>query len=594
MMFNAMRKIMKKVAVLFAAISMLMLAASCQKESPLAEGKVKVNIEVGDFGPGTKAIKTGWEVGDKINIWFGNAYWTVLPQLVLTRTASGWESSEVDEAVLSASGTFKAIYEASNNLFESAASSKYAYYEGTQLSYNTGTYSDFGNIYPIPVACCANGVSYTYDSDTKELSGSISDWKALTKQQVVVTGLSGDPGDYAMTFHNNAYGIDHFYYDACENAFISEGGVCNGLGNAYNWSQGVTNADGTAFHFGSYAFSDASVITSDVSWPFGLYLYDMKNEKMYEATFTVKPKDLISKFIIAYKIPFSKFEEYTDSVDAGETMQKLRDDLVEFAPNVPDNNYGEVKSYQYYSKTAGHNKKVRVLLPPDYDANKKYPVLFVLHGIFGDENSMLDASMGVRKMIANAVGDGKTKDMIVIFPQMYTSPTGEQPSGFAFDQETMRYYDLFERDLLDDLLPWAKEEFSIEEGPENTAITGFSMGGREALYIGTQHTDVFGFVGAACPAPGIVPTQDQFMAHEGTIKNEADFHLKDGNPLPYILLISGGTNDGTVGDYPERYHNILKTNNVDHVWHSITGTGHDGSSVQPHLYNFIRHIFNVE
>ena len=79
-----------------------------------------------------------------------------------------------------------------------------------------------------------------------------------------------------------------------------------------------------------------------------------------------------------------------------------------------------------------------------------------------------------------------------------------------------------------------------------------------------------------------------------TIKNEADFHLKDGNPEPYIILISGGTNDGTVGNYPEQYHNILKKNNVDHVWHSISGTGHDGSSVQPHLYNFIRHIFNVE
>ena len=51
------------------------------------------------------------------------------------------------------------------------------------------------------------------------------------------------------------------------------------------------------------------------SWTFGLYLYDMKNEKMYEATFTVKPKDLVSKFIIAYKIPFSRFEEYTESDD---------------------------------------------------------------------------------------------------------------------------------------------------------------------------------------------------------------------------------------------------------------------------------------
>ena len=302
--------------------------------------------------------------------------------------------------------------------------------------------------------------------------------------------------------------------------------------------------------------------------------------------------------VLTHNNAFTAGNAYTFPALSGDKwvtpMQELRDDLVEFAPNVPNNSYGEVKSYQYYSKSAGHNKKGRVLLPPNYDKNKSYPVLFVLHGIFGDENSMLDEGMGVRKMIANAISEGETKDMIVIFPQMYTSPTGDQPGGFSFDQQTMRYYDKFEDDLLDDLLPWAKKEFSIAEGRRNMAITGFSLGGREALYIGTQHTDVFGFVGAACPAPGIVPTQDSFMVHEGTIKNEADFHLKDGNPLPYIILISGGSNDGTVGNYPEQYHNILQTNNVDHVWHSVTGTGHDGSTVQPHLYNFMRHIFNVE
>ncbi len=275
------------------------------------------------------------------------------------------------------------------------------------------------------------------------------------------------------------------------------------------------------------------------------------------------------------------------------TMQQLRDDLVEFAPEVPNNSYGEVKSYTYHSNSAGRSKKVMVLLPLKYNSKRKYPVLFILHGIFGDESSMLADGMGVRKMIAYAIAEGKTRDMIVVFPQMYTSPTSEQPGGFSFDQQTMRYYDMFEKDLLENLLPWVREEFSVAEGRANTAITGFSLGGREALYIGTRHTDVFGFVGAACPAPGILPTKDQFMEHEGTIKNEADFRLKDGNPEPHVLLISGGTNDGTVGNYPEQYHNILQRNEVDHVWHSISGARHDGSAVQPHLYNFVRHLFNV-
>lgn len=282
-----------------------------------------------------------------------------------------------------------------------------------------------------------------------------------------------------------------------------------------------------------------------------------------------------------------------NEVSAKETMEQLRKDLVEFAPNVSNDSYGKITHYTYHSNTAQRDKGVNVLLPNNYDANKKYPVLFVLHGIFGDESSMTDGGMGVQKMVANAVKEGKTKDMIIIFPQMYTSTTEATPA-FGFNQTTMRNYDKFERDLIDDLLPWAKSKFSIAEGRKNTAITGFSMGGREALYIGTQNTDIFGFVGGACPAPGIVPAVDQFMTHEGSIKNESDFRIKSGNPDPYILLISGGTNDGTVGTFPEQYHKILEKNGVDHVWHSIKGTGHDGNSVQPHLYNYVRHIFNVE
>lgn len=284
--------------------------------------------------------------------------------------------------------------------------------------------------------------------------------------------------------------------------------------------------------------------------------------------------------------------EETPQVSAAETMQQLRDDLVTFAASESDATYGNVTSYTYYSSTASKNKPVNVLLPYDYDKNKKYPVLFILHGIGGDENSMLDGGMGVQKIIANAVKSGAVKEMIVIFPQMFTSKT---LSGFTgFNVETVEAYDNFINDIADDLLPWVKQNFSVAEGRQNTAITGFSMGGREALYIGTQRTDIFGYVGAACPAPGILPTTDAFMTHPGSIKNEADFKIKDGNPDPYILLISGGTNDNVVGTYPEQYHNILTKNGVDHVWHSVPGTGHDGGTVQPHLYNYVRHIFTVE
>ena len=69
-------------------------------------------------------------------------------------------------------------------------------------------------------------------------------------------------------------------------------------------------------------------------------------------------------------LTFQKYEQQQQEVDPKETMQQLRDDLKEFAPNIPNNSYGEVKSYKYSSKTAGHEKNVKVMLPDNYDSNR--------------------------------------------------------------------------------------------------------------------------------------------------------------------------------------------------------------------------------
>ena len=74
---------MKKLLLLLAGTAMLSLL-SCTKTMAPADGPVQVKISVAGMSPDTKAIKTAWTDGDKINIWFGDATWSVLPQLVLT------------------------------------------------------------------------------------------------------------------------------------------------------------------------------------------------------------------------------------------------------------------------------------------------------------------------------------------------------------------------------------------------------------------------------------------------------------------------------------------------------------------------------
>ena len=69
--------------------------------------------------------------------------------------------------------------------------------------------------------------------------------------------------------------------------------------------------------------------------------------------------------------------------------------------------YGEFTHGTYYSKTCGMERGYSILLPADYSEDKKYPVLYLLHGIFGDEYSFSqDKSNKIREIVGNMAADG--------------------------------------------------------------------------------------------------------------------------------------------------------------------------------------------
>ena len=222
---------------------------------------------------------------------------------------------------------------------------------------------------------------------------------------------------------------------------------------------------------------------------------------------------------------------------------------------------------------------------------KEHPVdvaLPVLHGIGGDENSMVNG-MGVQELLAGLIGSGQAEEMIIVLPSQFTSKNGAA-GGFGIDQATCEAYDNFLYDISDSLIDFIEDNYSVKPGRENRAITGFSMGGREAIYCGLMRPDLFGYVGGACPAPGITPAQDMFMTHPGCM-TESEMKFRDVGPEPYVFMITGGTNDSVVGDFPKQYSNTLTKNGVEHVYQSIPGGGHGADSVKPHLYTFMRYAF---
>lgn len=241
--------------------------------------------------------------------------------------------------------------------------------------------------------------------------------------------------------------------------------------------------------------------------------------------------------------------------------------------------YGTIKNGTYYSTTCNRNKPYYILLPANYDESKKYPVLYVMHGYWENERRMiLDGNNGnamcTRQIIGNAIAEGEAKDMIVVFPYIYSSAT--QASCSAMDDANNAAYDNFINDLTKDLMPHIEKTYSVKTGKNNTAITGFSMGGRESLLIGMKLSDKIGYIGAICPAPGVT----------GSFK-------WDSGKEPYLVFITAGSNDQTVYTVPNGYHENFTKNGVPHIWHYVNGGAHGDNSIHPHLYNFVRAVFKA-
>lgn len=255
-----------------------------------------------------------------------------------------------------------------------------------------------------------------------------------------------------------------------------------------------------------------------------------------------------------------------------------------------DVTYGTMEKTSYYSTTCEKNRNVIVLLPEGYSAEKEYPVLYVLHGIFGNEMSMIgDGNSGLRITLGNLMAEGIAEDMIVVFPYMYASKTQEVCT--AIDAANIAAYDNFINDLVTDLMPFMKDTYSVAEGKDNTAIIGFSMGGRESLAIGFARPDLFGYVGAIAPAPGLTPGRDWATFHPGQYEEE---ELLFGEESPYMLMICSGDKDSVVGTFPLSYHMILMTNEVNHVWWEIPGSDHGEPAITSGIYNFCKTIFKVK
>jgi enterochelin esterase-like enzyme len=251
--------------------------------------------------------------------------------------------------------------------------------------------------------------------------------------------------------------------------------------------------------------------------------------------------------------------------------------------------HGKLERIDYESKTVGAKRWMQVYTPPGYSTDKKYPVLYLLHGIGGNENEEWTRQGTANVVLDNLIADKKIEPLIVVFPNGNATasaaaggrggPGGGRggPGGGRGGAGFGGWGTPFENDLLNDIIPFVESHYSVKANRESRAVAGLSMGGGQALNIGLAHLDTFAWVGGFSSAPNTKPAAELVPDTDTATKQ-----LK-------LLYISCGNKDGLIR-VGQGVHAYLKEKNVPHVWH-VDDHAHDFLHWKKALYLFGQQIF---
>ena len=249
--------------------------------------------------------------------------------------------------------------------------------------------------------------------------------------------------------------------------------------------------------------------------------------------------------------------------------------------------HGTLERVDYDSKTVGVKRWMEVYTPRGYSKDKKYPVLFLLHGIGGNENREWTRGGVANVVIDNLIAEKKIEPMIVVFPNGNATTNAASAGrggrgGFGGNGDPAAlagdgWGKNFESDLIKDIIPFIESHYSVYADREHRAVAGLSMGGGQSLDFGLGNLDRFANVGGFSSAPNT-------RAPEVLVPDPAKAREK-----LKVLWISCGNKDGLM-TFSLRTHTYLKAKDVPHIWH-VDDNAHDFKHWKNSLYWFAQQIF---
>ena len=204
--------------------------------------------------------------------------------------------------------------------------------------------------------------------------------------------------------------------------------------------------------------------------------------------------------------------------------------------------HGTVSKVWYNSPTAGFDRRLTVYTPAGYETSKaKYPVLYVLHGIGGDEDAWVTQGRA-SQILDNLIARGEAKPMIVVFTNGniaceaaplenadgYVNPTMSLPKTMEGTFET----------AFPEIVKFIDGRYRTIAKKQSRAVCGLSMGGFHTLNLSINYPDMFNYSGMFSAAIGVSDPTVSPMYMDFDKKLDTYFAKK-----PALLWIGCGNTD---------------------------------------------------
>lgn len=238
--------------------------------------------------------------------------------------------------------------------------------------------------------------------------------------------------------------------------------------------------------------------------------------------------------------------------------------------------HGKIDTLTYASKTVGAKRRALIYTPPGFNPKIKYPVLYLLHGIGGDEKEWYREG-APQNILDNLYAAQKIQPMIVVLPNG-RAMKDDRAVGNIMEGNKVQAFATFENDLINDLIPSVEKKYPVLKDREHRALAGLSMGGGQSLNFGLGHLETFAWIGGFSSAPN-TKTPQELLPDPAKTKS-----------MLKLLWISCGDKDNLIS-FSKRTHEYLQRFDVPHIYQVEVGGYHDFKVWKRNLYMFSQLIF---